>query len=118
MTENMKRFFEEVTKSEEHREKLNAAKNMEEVTAFAAELGFTLTAEDFQQEEGELQDDELNAVTGGKECACVLGGGGTGESEREHTCWCVAIGNGSYICGTQEMSRCGCVATGTGENQS
>ena len=45
--------------------------------ALAAENGFTLTQEDLKQEpaSGEISDDELEAVAGGKTtCNCFFGG--------------------------------------------
>ena len=79
MTDNMKKFLEAVSQNKECIEKLKKAETPEAVIALAAEKGFTLTQEDLKRESatGEISDGELEAVAGGKTCACFFGGGGT-----------------------------------------
>ncbi len=128
MTDNMKNFLEEASKDREFVEKLNKAETPEAVIALAREKGFALTAEDLKQERapsGELSDDELEAVAGGKACFCAVGGGGerSGQDDSGHwtddTCACVAVGagmgwlrdkNGVY----NQKQRCFCTAIGSG----
>ena len=95
MTENMKKFLEEASKDKEYLEKVNKAETPEAVIALAAEKGFTLTAEDLKPDQptGELNEDELDAVAGGKACGCVVGGGGEG-GEADGVCACVLAGEG------------------------
>lgn len=61
--------------------------------ALAKEYGVELTEADFQPvpTDGELSDSELEAVSGGDTCICVVGGGGTKDKYHE-TCACVAPG--------------------------
>ena len=102
MTENMKKYQELITSDEEAQKKLNeqAAESIQEakrnIIADAAEKGITLTEEDFADtaDTGELSEDELEAVAGGKQCYCVLGGGGTATHSTEKTCACVLGGSG------------------------
>ena len=102
MTENMKRYLELISTDEAARKQLNEQEPSsiqeakERVIADAAEKGITLTEEDFVEdtETGELSDDELEAVAGGKECICVIGGGGTATHTTETTCACVIAGGG------------------------
>ena len=42
-----------------------SANDKQALIKFAAEKGFTLTEDDFKQEESELSEDELQAVAGG-----------------------------------------------------
>lgn len=72
MTERMKRFFEAAVKNEKVLEKmksleeLSLAEQKEHITALAAEVGVTLTEDDFRQIDGtELTDEELEKAAGG-----------------------------------------------------
>ena len=83
---NLMKFYEEVEKNEELKAALVAAnkelegKNLEEVQnkliEIAQAFGYTLTADDFVEKEGELNPDDLEAVAGGwgvcviSNCAC------------------------------------------------
>lgn len=103
MTENMQKFLELVSKSDELCAKVNTA-GKDELIAMAKELGIVLTDADFQQPTGELDDDELDQVAGGIDgsCACAMGGGGTKDSN-DKACACVLAGagynkNGRYRC--------------------
>lgn len=81
--------------------------------AIAAEKGFTLTAADLEPSKaanGEISDAEMDAVAGGKDCYCVLGGGGTGTGSQK-TCACVADGFGFMKC---DDMRCACFGFGVG----
>ena len=121
MTENMKKFLEEASKDKEYLEKVNKAETPEAVIALAAEKGFTLTAEDLKpdQPSGKLNDDELDAVAGGKACACVMGGGGE-EGTNDRVCFCVGAGSGNgyeWDANTNSLQfvvRCFCALAGGG----
>ncbi len=106
MSENLKKFLELVSKDENLKQKTLAFNDMEPADAISAgialakELGIELSEADFAKEEsgGELSDDELDAVAGGGDCACVAGGGGTVYDDDEHFCPCIVYGQGSTIC--------------------
>ena len=85
----------------------------EKMIEILKEYGVSLTAEDFKAPEGELSDDELNAVAGGGGCGCGVAGGGGGD---EIICVCVAGGTGFVIGsgGLNEQGGCVCVAAGAG----
>ena len=108
MTENMKKFLEAVSQNEELQEKLNGM-SKEDILAAAKALGIDLTEADFAQN-GEMDDDELDAVAGGGDCVCVVGGGGTADSN-DKTCACVAGGWGERSGG---KVRCKCFVGGSG----
>lgn len=111
MTENMKRFLEAVSKDEELTAKVGTL-GMAELIALAKELGIELTEADFAKPTGELDDDELDAVSGGGDvsCACAMGGGGTKDSN-DKTCACVLAGGGYS---KQGGERCVCGFAGYG----
>ncbi len=93
----MRKFLEAITKEGDKAfiEKLNKAETPEAVIALAKEKGFALTEADVKPESrsGELSDDELEAVAGGKACYCAVGGGG--EADRgDKVCACVLYGYG------------------------
>ena len=68
-----------------------------------------------------LSDQELGDVTGGKDCYCVVGGGGEAEWG-EKTCACALGGGGQYNAeGQAELGkeiRCFCALGGGGTNYS
>ena len=68
MTENMKKFLEEISGDKEFLDRVEAAETPQAMIALAAEKGFALTEEDLAAEEaaGELSDDELDEVAGGR----------------------------------------------------
>ena len=111
MSENMKKFLEAVSKSEELVAKVNAEKDQDALIALAKELGIALTAADFE-DDGELSDDELDAVAGGTavNCSCAFGGGGSGD-DNDKTCACVLAGAGMQKNGDE---RCVCPLAGFG----
>lgn len=84
--------------------------------ALAAEYGVDLTEADFQpMDAGELSEDELDTVAGGKACVCPLAGGGTGDDEtKTKTCACVMGGGGEMQDGS---ARCWCVLAGSGQDE-
>lgn len=74
MKGNAKKFLEFVSKNEAVKKELEADKSSftgddkareEAFIKFAAKHGFTLTAEDLKAAQGEISEDELNAVAGG-----------------------------------------------------
>ena len=117
----MKKFLEEASRDKDLIGKVSKAETPEEIIALAAENGFTLTDDDLKREEpdGEVSDSELDAVAGGKACACVAGGGGeVGESShgRDTLCYCVLAGSGSGTSydGNYTFARCVCTWVGGG----
>ena len=101
MTENLKKFLEEVEKNEELKTKLKALTDkdtaVEKAIEIAKEYGFTLTAEDCAQKaDGELSEDELASVAGGG-MVCFIGSWDKG-------CICNVIG---------AAKSCGCVIVGS-----
>ena len=128
MSENLKKFLELVSKDEALKQKAMACNDMEKEDAIRAsialakEVGIELTEADFAKKEadGELSDDELDAVTGGVlACFCELAGGGGGTDANDHKkfgCACVIYGQGGD--GRAEDSNCVCVTTGGGDDES
>ena len=121
MTDNMKKFMELASADKTLAEKIGAAgKTM--LISLAQENGIELTEADFAMPNGELSDDELDAVVGGGECYCAVGGGGTKDNPHGYAaeywggldvCACVLAGFGYYGNGKE---RCGCAFAGGGSN--
>ena len=110
MTDNMLKFLQAVSKDDAMYAKFGSA-TQEEMIAMAAEMGIALTAADFEKK-AELDEDELDAVAGGKECVCVLGGGGEGGGRWDSkVCACVLGGGGETGDGG---CRCVCTVNGWG----
>lgn len=110
MTENIRKLLELISGNAELTARLNNA-SKEDVIALAKELGITLTDADFDPpENGEISENELETVSGGKQCYCYMGGGGTA-SEGEKTCACVLYGHGNWSNGSM---RCTCPCIGDG----
>lgn len=114
----MKKFLEEMEKNQELKAKIeqldkDPASTPKDYVRIAAEYGLEITEEDFKlaDAQGELQDDELDAVAGGSDCICFGGGGGSA-SEGDNTCACVLGGGGET---SSRNCRCACVIAGTGE---
>lgn len=113
----MKKLLEEMEKNAQLKEKIekldqdpkSAPKDYMEL---AAEYGIELKEEDFKPagEQGGLTENDLDAVAGGGECYCAVGGGGTA-SYSSDACGCVLGGAGTYDLG---LVRCTCVIGGCG----
>ena len=112
MTENMKNFLMKVSESEELSAKVSEEKDVNALIAMAADMGITITEDDFKEEPKELSDDELDTVAGGGDvsCACAMGGGGT-KDNNDKTCACVLAGAGYSKSGRE---RCVCGFAGYG----
>ena len=127
MTENAKKFMEYVSAlDKETMEKVSKMTEKDEIIAYAAEKGFTLTEADFEQADDEkLSFDELDTAAGGGTCACVVGGGGAkdlrenedGTKTGDGLCVCVAggAGDGKDSRGVS-TARCGCFIGGGGKS--
>lgn len=113
MTENLKKYLEAASSDKAYAEKLSKAKTPEAVIALAAEKGFSLTEEDLkpQPASGEMSDAELDAVTGGDKCMCMLGGYGA-EAGSDYLCVCPLAGGGGAS--SLDEARCVCVLGGHG----
>ena len=120
MSDNMKKFLELVSQEDDaFAAKVNEA-DQEGIIALAKEKGIDLTAEDFDfpknEEEGEVDLDEADAVAGGDSCRCVLTGNGKSEDGKYNTdrkCKCIVIGAGHDEVGN---GRCYCVGDGSGKH--
>lgn len=117
----MKKFLEEMEKNPELKAKIeeldkNPESTPKDFIEAAAEYGVELKEEDFQPAgaQGELADDELDAVAGGGNCLCAVGGGGTDDAYHG-TCACVVGGYGS---GKDKYEGCACVIGGGGNSYS
>lgn len=112
MTDNVKKLLEIISTNEELKAKFSSI-GKDEIIALAREQGIELTEADFESSNGEVSDDELSAVAGGKWCTCFIGGGGTGEEkDRSKTCACVHAGVGLWKNGSV---RCACAGAGAGD---
>lgn len=112
MSENLKKFLEIVSKSDELTEKIGTM-GQDEVLALAREMGVELTEADLEKPAvQELDEDELDAVAGGIDvsCACAMGGGGT-KDNNDKTCACVIAGGG-YARNGRERCVCGIAGCG------
>ena len=111
MTENMKKFLSRISEDQELAEKLSKAEK-EAMIAEAKEMGVELTDADFAPEENVLSEDELEAVAGGAQCSCVVGGGGKkDEAIGDKACGCAFYGQGNNKNGN---GRCLCPLSGAG----
>lgn len=112
MTENLKKFLEAVTQNKELAEKINQESDPKQLIALAKEMGLTLTEADLEKKAEEIDDDDLDNVTGGSDvsCACAMGGGGTKDTN-DKTCACVLAGVGYEKDGSE---RCLCGFAGYG----
>ncbi|MBQ8639637.1 MAG: Nif11-like leader peptide family RiPP precursor [Lachnospiraceae bacterium] len=111
MTENMKNFLKKVSEDKTLAEKVGKLEKAE-LIALAKELGIELTEADLAQEEGEISENEMDAVVGGyKRCVCIAGGGGKKDSEGD-VCACVGAGVG--LSKVDGEARCVCATAGTG----
>ena len=110
MTENVKKLFEKLSADKALAEKLSKLEKADLIAA-VKELGIELTEADFAKDEAALNEHELDAVTGGGDCLCVVAGGGTADADSK-ACGCVLAGGGYHDNGEQ---RCYCVAGGSGD---
>lgn len=113
MKENAKTFLELLSKDEELRKKVCSMTQMQDIIALAKELGIELTEEDLKTQSGEISEEELSAVTGGGECYCAVGGGGTAKDD-DNACGCVALGFGTNERTKDDGYRCFCSLGGWG----
>lgn len=109
MTENMKCFLAKVSEDKALAEKASKLEK-DELIVLAKEMGVNLTEADFAQTESNISEGELNSVTGGGNCYCVAGGGGT-DGEKDSACACVFAGWGRS---TERHERCVCAMAGGG----
>ena len=117
MKDNIMKLLEIASEDRDFSEKLKKASTTEEIKALADEKGLTLSDEDLDRNTAvsELSDDEVEAVSGGGSCVCVVGGGGT-EDGGGKTCACVIGGIGDYKDPYLGMNaRCSCFYFGTGD---
>jgi len=113
--ENMKKFMELISALDDEAMEKVSRMQKDELIAFAAEKGFTLTDADFQGVEGDaaLSIDELAASSGGDVCGCAVGGGGAPDyNAGEKGCGCALIGGGKMS--TSDELRCYCAIAGGG----
>ena len=119
----MKKLLEEMEKNQELKAKMEELdKNLEstpkDYIQVAAEYGIEIKEEDFKPVEGELNDDELDAVAGGEiggvDCMCCFGGGGSAPLMYDKICACV-IGGGGETTSGDTRCRCACVIAGGGK---
>jgi len=109
MTENLKCFLAKVSEDKALAEKASKLEK-DELIVLAKEMGVNLTEADFAQTESDISEGELNSVTGGGNCYCVAGGGGT-DGEKDSACACVFAGWGRS---TERHERCVCAMAGGG----
>ncbi len=121
----MKKLLEEMEKNQELKAKMeeldkNPKSTPKDYIQVAAEYGVELKEEDFKpaSEQGELTDNELDAVAGGDLCGCFMGGGGASGGSTEATCACVMGGGGEYAGEIKDKygsCRCTCIMAGLGD---
>ena len=110
MTDNMKKFLEQVSSDGELTARLKGM-DKDAIIAAAQQRGIALTEADFVADTGtELSEDELDEVAGGGKCACVLGGSGkAGDNCQKCSC---AIGGWGFF--DDGVDRCICGGAGGG----
>ena len=119
MTEKLKTFLKKVNGDEAFFKKMEALQAetdretvIEKTIEIAKEAGFALSPADFEAGDGEMDDGEMQAVSGGwTKCVCVAGGGGTADKDGG-TCACVVAGVGMRK--DNNNARCGCPLIGYG----
>ncbi len=113
MTDNLKKLMDMVANYKQLGERLSKISDKAELIAEAKALGLDISETDLTSEpSGQLSDDELVAVAGGKRCACILGGIGEEDRDKRHKyCGCYAAGNGYF---TDGAKRCYCNLCGGG----
>ena len=115
MTDNLKKFLEEISNNDDLKEKVsNATKDT--IISIAKEKGIELTEEDFAiPANQELSDDELDAVAGGESCICAFAGASDGDGLSS---FCFILGGGGCQsdshCTGHGNGACACVLGGYG----
>ena len=103
MNEKLKAFADFLGQNEEIKKALiekvsqvneDSQKKTEIVLAFAKEHGFELNADDLQQKSEELDDSDLDAITGGVVCVIV----GTGDNYKCGLCFISGMGGAECVC--------------------
>ena len=125
MTDNLKKFLEEASRDADLAEQINTTQTIDAVISLAREKGYELTENNLKKPVDSvrqlLDENELDAVAGGKACACVFGGGGEASNyykSRDMTCACVLTGVGYGADKTDADNtpvRCVCVGAGAGD---
>ncbi|MEG1877273.1 MAG: hypothetical protein RR146_06855 [Lachnospiraceae bacterium] len=121
MTETMREFLEKVSSDDVLYEKMEVLKKetdkekvISETIKIAKEDGVTLCTEDFELQEGEIDEAELAAVAGGwTTCGCFALGGGNADQDG-YACGCIAAGGGTRKDNAHQ--RCFCISYGYGDN--
>ncbi len=118
MTDRLKLFLHKVKEDQELANQFMAIRDetdrqtvIEKSIQIARGAGVELSAQDFELPEGEVDDAELQAVTGGSTCGCFLGGGG-GDDAKGKACACVVAGFG--LNKSDNSLRCACGVVGDG----
>ena len=119
MTKEFRDFLKKANEDPAVFKKMEALQNetdhqkvMEQTIAIAKAEGFALTPADFEAGEGEMDDAEMRAVSGGWcKCVCVAGGGGKEDADGA-TCVCAVAGVG--LRKDNDGSRCICPMVGYG----
>ncbi|MEA4853246.1 MAG: Nif11-like leader peptide family RiPP precursor [Christensenella sp.] len=120
MTDKFKSFLKKVNEDEALFKKMEALQGetdrktvIEKTIEIAKEAGIALSPADFEAGDGEMDDAEMQAVSGGWcKCVCVTGGGGK-EDAQGGVCACVLEGAGMRK-GSSLIFRCACVIGGYG----
>ena len=120
MTDKFKNFLKKVNGDEALFKKMEALQAetdretvIEKTIEIAKEAGYALSPADFEAVDGEMDDAEMQAVSGGwTKCVCVAGGGGKEDAEGG-VCACVLEGAGMRK-GSSLIFRCACVIGGYG----
>ena len=117
MNDKVKKLLEMMSADRDFAEKACKAETIEEVIGMAKGKGLELTDEDVREATnaaGTVDSDEMKAVTGGDNCVCVAGGGGTKVDGVHGTCACVAYGCGEDLRQGEVPLYCQCYLVGTG----
>ncbi len=119
MNDKLKAFIKYASENEELAGKFESIKDetdkgkvIDFTVKTAKAHGFELTADDFTH--AEMDDNELDAVSGGwKQCVCVVGGGGSKDVDGKI---CACVGGGLGICEDRGINypRCMCCVGGYG----
>ena len=71
--EQLKAFLEKVKADTSLQEKLKAAADQDAVLAITKEAGFSISADDLNKAQSEIEDAELEASAGGQGCVTAIG---------------------------------------------